>query len=198
MAIGQEAAVELFSSLTTLVRTTRAHGQRTRELGATGTALGVLKTLQLGDARPGDLATSLQVVPSVISRTVAPLELEGLVERKADPNDARASLLGLTELGRSRLRHVQELYVEQLRQAFDSWSDQEAEQATEVLERLEQALSSYAAPETHRQQLSEAMLARADADALLPGSPEPGSPEASGPEPDSPEPGRNRPEQVPA
>lgn len=172
MAIGQEAAVELFSSLTTLLRTTRAQGQRTGELGATGTALGVLKTLQLGDARPGDLAASLQVVPSVISRVVAPLEQEGLVERKADPGDARASLLGLTDLGRSRLRQVQEVYVEQLRQAFDSWTDDEAHQATAVLVRLEQYLSSYAAPEGHRQQLSEAMLARAD-DALLPSSIEP-------------------------
>jgi DNA-binding MarR family transcriptional regulator len=159
--IGQESATELFSSLTALLRTSRAQGQRSREMGATGTGLGVLKTLQQGDARPGDLAVSLQVVPSVISRAVAPLEQAGLVERKTDPADARASLLGLTDLGRQRLRQVQEVYVEQLRQAFGSWTDEEAEQAAAVLLRLEQSLSSYSTPESHQQQLSEAMLASA-------------------------------------
>jgi DNA-binding MarR family transcriptional regulator len=79
--ISQDAAAEVLSSLSGLLRTSRSISQRTRDLGATGTALGVLKVLEQGDARPGDLAATLHVDPSVISRAVAPLEQEALVVR---------------------------------------------------------------------------------------------------------------------
>jgi DNA-binding MarR family transcriptional regulator len=158
MAIGHDAAEELFGSLSRLLRSTRGLSHRNRELGATGTTLGVLKTLLLGDARPGDLAAALHVVPSVMSRTIGPLELDGLVERKPDPADARASLIGLTELGRQRLDAVQQVYVHQLRQTFASWTDDEAEQASRLLDRLEHSLAGYHQPEVHRQQLTEALL----------------------------------------
>ena len=158
MAIRQETAAELFSSLSALLRTTRAIGQRSRDLGASGTALGVLKALRHGDSRPGDLASALHVVPSVISRATAPLEAQGLVERKDDPQDARASLLGLTELGRSRLAELQQVYVEQLCQTLDGWTDEDAERAALLLARLEQALGSHPLSETHRQRLTEVLL----------------------------------------
>jgi DNA-binding MarR family transcriptional regulator len=173
LTIGHDAAVELFSSLSELIRTSRALAHRSKDLGATGTALGVLKTLRDQDARPGDLATALHVVPSVISRTIAPLEQEGLVERKVDPLDARASLLGLTTLGRERLSQVQQVYVRQLRQTFDSWTDEEAEQAVTLLARLDDALSTYSQSDSHRRQLSEALL----------NTPEPMTPEPMTPEP---------------
>ncbi len=54
----------------------------------------------------GDLADRLLVAPSVASRVVATLEQDGLVERHPDPADARACLLGLTDLGRDRLRRA--------------------------------------------------------------------------------------------
>jgi DNA-binding MarR family transcriptional regulator len=157
MTIGQKTAYELYGSLSGLLRTARALGQHRRDLGATGTSLGVLKALSHGDVRPGDLATALHVVPSVISRVIAPLEQEGLVERKVDPEDRRASLLGLTERGRSRLAQVQEVLVEQLSQTLESWSDDEVEQASAVLNRLEAALSGYQQPDAHRRQLDEAL-----------------------------------------
>lgn len=180
MAIESEAATALFSSLSELLRNTRALGHRSKDLGATGTALGVLKVLSRGDARPGDLAMALHVVPSVISRTIAPLEQDGLVERKVDPQDARASLIGLTPLGGERLSRVQQVYVQQLREILDSWTDDEAAQAASLLVRLDDALSGYSQSETHRRELSEALLpprrpatpppdpARASADAPTP------------------------------
>jgi len=155
--IDNQAAVALFGSLTDLLRTARAVGQRNGGAGATGTALGVLKTLSLGDARPGDLAQGLRVVPSVITRAIAPLEQDGLVERKPDPADARATLLGLTDLGRERLRSVQQVYVHQLQQSFDSWTSDEAEQAAAVLGRLKHSLADYQQPEMHRRQIADAL-----------------------------------------
>jgi DNA-binding MarR family transcriptional regulator len=162
--ISQDAAGEVLSSLSGLLRTSRSISQRTRDLGATGTALGVLKVLEQGDARPGDLAATLHVDPSVISRAVAPLEQEALVVRKVHPGDARASLLGLTALGRSRSRQVQQIYIAQLRQTLSGWSDREAEEATAVLQRLDQALTGYQHSESHHQALTEALTSPTDRD----------------------------------
>src|SRR4051794_29602243 len=129
MTIGQQQAAQVFGSLSSLVRAVRAAGQRnSHELGAAGTQLGVLKLLRLADARPSDLAVALHVGPSVVSRAIAPLERQGLVERKPDPVDARASLLGLTRLGRRRLDTLQEAYADRVRQLLDGWTDAEAEQ----------------------------------------------------------------------
>jgi len=157
MAIGHDTALELYGSLSALLRTSRALGQRSREYGAAGTALGVMKALRQGVARPGDLAGWLHVDPSVISRAVVPLEQEGLVERTVDRQDARAALLALTDRGRARLTEVQHVYVEQLRQTLDTWSDEEADAAARLLTRLEQALGDYQQPEAHRRQLSEVL-----------------------------------------
>ena len=42
--------------------------------------------------------------PSTVSRQVASLVKAGLVERQADPDDGRASILVPTELGRAKVR----------------------------------------------------------------------------------------------
>ena len=49
------------------------------------------------------LAARQQVAPQSIARTVAHLEERGKVSRTADPNDARASIVSLTESGRRTL-----------------------------------------------------------------------------------------------
>src|SRR5919112_77435 len=94
---------QLLDALSRLIRTSRAAGHRQQsEFGLSGTPLGILKALATGDARLGDLALRLQIAPSVVSRAVVPLEQSGLVERRTDPDDARATRLGLTEAGRGR------------------------------------------------------------------------------------------------
>jgi DNA-binding MarR family transcriptional regulator len=50
-----------------------------------------------------DLAERVGLSPSGVTRLLAPLERIGLVERRADPSDARVSLAALTPTGR---RHV--------------------------------------------------------------------------------------------
>lgn len=56
----------------------------------------------LGPLRSGALADVVQVDPSTASRQVNALIRDGLLERHADPDDGRASLLLPTELGRAR------------------------------------------------------------------------------------------------
>ncbi|GAA1996109.1 MarR family transcriptional regulator [Nakamurella flavida] len=56
-----------------------------------------------GPLRAGDLADRINADPSTVSRQVAALVKAGLLERRADPDDGRASLLVVTDAGRARL-----------------------------------------------------------------------------------------------
>src|SRR4051794_21746858 len=57
----------------------------------------VLRVLgQAGPCRSGSIAEALTADPSTVSRQVAALVREGLVERRADPGDGRACVLALT------------------------------------------------------------------------------------------------------
>jgi DNA-binding MarR family transcriptional regulator len=60
-------------------------------------ALGVL--LRNGPLRLSELADRLRIVPRSTTDVVDALEARGLVERRPDPHDRRATLVGLTEHG---------------------------------------------------------------------------------------------------
>lgn len=59
-----------------------------------------------GPRRANALAEALHSDPSTISRQVAHLVEEGMVERVADPTDGRATLLAVTERGMSWMESV--------------------------------------------------------------------------------------------
>ena len=142
MPDGQQPAAELMSALTQLMRTSRATAHRqSQTLGASGTPLGLLKALRDGDARPGDLATRLCVAPSVVSRAVVPLEASGLIERRHDPDDARAWRLGLTARGAARLAEVQAAYVERFTELLSPWDEHDIAEAARLMTLLEQTLA---------------------------------------------------------
>lgn len=138
----QQPAAELMSALSQLMRTSRAAAHRwSQSLGPSGTPLGLLKALRDGDARPGDLATRLCVAPSVVSRAVVPLESSGLIERRHDPDDARAWRLGLTALGAARLAEVQAAYAERLAELLSPWDEHDVAEAARLITRLEQTIA---------------------------------------------------------
>ena len=142
MPDGQQPAAELMSALSQLMRTSRAAAHRhSQSLGPSGTPLGLLKALRDGDARPGDLAGRLCVAPSVVSRAVVPLEASGLIERRHDPDDARAWRLGLTARGAARLSEVQAAYVERLTEMLEPWDEQDVTEAARLMTLLEQTLA---------------------------------------------------------
>lgn len=68
-------------------------------------------TARCGPVRLGALAAQEEVSPPVLSRLVGGLETAGLVERKPDPADARASLLTATQLGTRRLADMRATYT---------------------------------------------------------------------------------------
>ena len=56
--------------------------------------------------RPGDLAGIEGVAAPTLTRVVAWLEAEGLVERRDDPLDGRSALLSVTPKGKATLEEV--------------------------------------------------------------------------------------------
>ncbi|HEX4830819.1 MAG TPA: MarR family transcriptional regulator [Trebonia sp.] len=68
--------------------------------GLTPTQLAALSTVERsGPLRLGDLAAAEGIAPSTLTRLVTALEESGLVTRRPDPSDARASTIAITDHG---------------------------------------------------------------------------------------------------
>jgi DNA-binding MarR family transcriptional regulator len=75
--------------------------------GLTPTQLAALATVeQAGPLRLGDLAAAEGIAPSTLTRLVAVLEDLGYVRRDADPKDARASTLAITQEGHATMERL--------------------------------------------------------------------------------------------
>ncbi|WP_270889823.1 MarR family winged helix-turn-helix transcriptional regulator [Pedococcus sp. 5OH_020] len=134
---------DVVSALSSLIRASRsAARQRQVQLGASGTALAILKALSYDSAldRPGDLAQATGVAPSVVSRALARLEDDGLVERTRDDRDARACHISLTEEGRRQLETVEQEYVTLLDDALTELSDEDVQRLPGLLTLLEHSI----------------------------------------------------------
>jgi len=59
-----------------------------------------------GPVRLGDLAAAERIAPSTLTRLVNVLESRGYVQRQPAPDDARASLVTVTESGEAALRRI--------------------------------------------------------------------------------------------
>jgi DNA-binding MarR family transcriptional regulator len=78
--------------------------------GVTVAQAAALEVLQSeGAMRLGTLGRRLGITPSTLTRNLARLEQTGLVTREADPDDARASRVTLTDPGRQAARDVERI-----------------------------------------------------------------------------------------
>src|ERR687889_143027 len=103
------AGVELASHLRIAVaRTARRLRQESRtSLSPTLTA--ALATIERhGPLTPSELAARERVQRPTVTRLLARLEEAGLVERAADPQDRRSSLVSISPAGRELLQVVRE------------------------------------------------------------------------------------------
>lgn len=83
------------------MRTARRLRTTAPDEGLTATQSGVLATLvREGPRLAGDLAAAEAVNPTMLSRVLAHLEGEGLVERAPAPDDARCTQVRATAAGR--------------------------------------------------------------------------------------------------
>lgn len=85
----------------------------------------LLKLAHVGPMRASDLAEKLCADPSTVSRQVAGMVKGGLVERQADPDDGRASILVPTALGQARVDQMIETRGRVFAPLVADWSAEE-------------------------------------------------------------------------
>jgi DNA-binding MarR family transcriptional regulator len=110
---------------------------RMSKVGVDRSAIVLLKTLAMhGPRRSSELATAVHSDPSTVSRQVAGLVRDGLVERQADPEDGRASVLVPTERGLELLAEQRRRLGLALAQVVRNWEPGELTRFLELLERF--------------------------------------------------------------
>jgi DNA-binding MarR family transcriptional regulator len=113
----QEAGAELSPSQTAALATIERHGPLT----------------------PSELATRERVQRPTVTRVLARLEEAGLVERAADPDDRRCSLLSVSAAGRSLLaaaRTRKDAYLSTRLESLDAEDRAVLDHAAGILERM--------------------------------------------------------------
>jgi DNA-binding MarR family transcriptional regulator len=112
----------------------------------------LVRLAQNGPRRASDLAEQLCADPSTVSRQVASLVKAGLIERRADPDDGRASILAATELGLDRVREFSAHRGATMRPVIADWSKDERDDLLRLITKYTEGI------EAHREQIITAML----------------------------------------
>jgi DNA-binding MarR family transcriptional regulator len=102
----------------------------------------ISRLIKGGPTRAKDLAEATCADQSTVSRQVAALVKSGLIERQADPDDGRASILVPTPLGVARVNEHFANRGYALEPLVDEWSAAEREQFVDLLRRFTSNLES--------------------------------------------------------
>lgn len=125
-----------------MTRLNKMHAQVTHQMAKLGmdkSAFILLVTLAgLGECRSSALAEAVFSDPSTVSRQVAALVKDGLVERRADPGDGRASVLAVTQAGRELLVERRRMRIEAFERVFEDWSQDDLKGFADLFERFAQ------------------------------------------------------------
>jgi DNA-binding MarR family transcriptional regulator len=107
----------------------------------------LLRTVETeGPMRASALAAGVQSDLSTVSRQVAALVTRGLLERRADPVDGRASLLVVTDAGEAVIAQHEHARTAFFEQVLSGWSPGELGQFVHLLERF---TAAYDTTHTH-------------------------------------------------
>ncbi|OBZ96490.1 MarR family transcriptional regulator [Pararhizobium polonicum] len=91
---------------------------------------------KLGPCRSTDIAEALNFAPRTVTEAIDGLERDKLVLRKPDPEDRRAKIVSITEVGRvvmEAAEHPRKLLIEEI---FSALSDEQLDQMHEIVSRL--------------------------------------------------------------
>ena len=78
----------------------------------------------------------MRINPSSVSELISKLESEGYVVRTVDPDDKRATLITLTEVGRARAYELEDERNERFEKFFEPLTEEEKEQLLALMEKL--------------------------------------------------------------
>ena len=114
-----------------------------RDMATEGLTMARLRVLRQLDAnellRLGELGRRLGVASRTMTTTVEGLDRDGLVQRRGDPSDRRATTVSLTNKGRSLLTHIQQRRRAGIGTLFDAVDDDLRISFLAVLDQLAQA-----------------------------------------------------------
>lgn len=129
----QELARRLSLALGTINRRIRPSGE--------GLSVGLVSALSTvighDGIRAGELARIERVAAPSMTRVVADLEARGLVEREADPDDGRASLIRATPAGIRAIEDARDARATQLLELLDAHPDLDLAQLQDAVQVLE-------------------------------------------------------------
>ena len=124
---------ELFAALRSLFACTRRMRSWVTDAGPM-TVLGVVDAHE--EARVGTLAAALHVDVSTVSRSLAALGRDGLVQWRPDERDARSHLVSCTDEGRARLLERRAQIADDLTARLSGWPDDRRRRAEPPAEPL--------------------------------------------------------------
>jgi DNA-binding MarR family transcriptional regulator len=96
-----------------------------------------------GASRAGDLAASLHVTRPTMSKQLARLERAGLIDRDADPDDRRGTVIRLSPAGALAHQRLVGRGVEMMHGAIADWSGDEAARFSVQFGRFVEALGGH-------------------------------------------------------
>jgi DNA-binding MarR family transcriptional regulator len=132
--------------LAVLVRHLDGFGRRSdlyRGLGAGRAGYLLLMTLnETGDATIGALAATLGLDGSTVTRQIAAMESEGLVERRSDPEDRRCSIIRASRRGGALLEAVRARRTERIDALLAGWPAEDRESLERLLARLNREIAA--------------------------------------------------------
>lgn len=134
-----ERAVHLRTAIVRMARRLRQEAAA-ETTGLTPTSVAALATIERhGPLTPSEIAEIERVKRPTITRTLACLEREGLIDRAPDPADGRSALLSVNGVGRERLRRLRgrkNAYLAKRMRELTAEEVETLESAAEILERM--------------------------------------------------------------
>jgi DNA-binding MarR family transcriptional regulator len=97
------------------------------------------------DVRPSDIAGTLGVHPSQVTRQVRELESLGHLQVTADATDGRSCRVTLTPAGADELRSLTEEGLDRFASFVQDWEPEEVRTLTSLLQKLEESKAAVAA-----------------------------------------------------
>lgn len=105
----------------------------------------LLRSLQLnGPQRVAELAGALGLDGSTVTRQLAALDRGGHIRRTTHPDDARATVVGVTHAGRRAADAIRRHRQDRIAGHFADWTPAEQRELNDVLHRLNDVLRKVA------------------------------------------------------
>jgi DNA-binding MarR family transcriptional regulator len=123
----------------------RVESHMRREHGITVARFDVLTQLNMAGGRLGlsDLAASLLLSPSGLSKLLDRMDASGLIVREPDPDDARASFARLTAKGRRLVTRARTSHHDLVRHLFgDVLNEHDVADLARVLSKIQAGLNT--------------------------------------------------------